>query len=299
MSKKIQQFKEHYPHVLNENQMTGLKHVLESGAHANVDAAESKLEKIKAGEPVIINAGFTAHTVTLLIWGNQFVICNRGGASRRPIEVYHFDPLLLNPGILNAIDIVKRRPSNVYKELFFKELPKVLKFSQDTLDRQMEKAFYFPDQSVGNCSFVSPVTAVFAFMLMETARGMDEQGHLLPEVSGKDKIPREQIIKTVAAYQIWLSDLQLGFLEKNIDLLNGPYVPDHALIVAGLREAHLLPLDAYAAKRLEELTTLYIQALDQEAATKVKSDLLYWKSLHDLRNYSAGNYASFFARKVW
>ena len=300
MRKNLPQFKAQFPHVLSQMQMTWLNHLFDLGANSNSYSKEIKLEKVKAGLPVILNSGYSTHAVTVLIWGNQIVICNRGGASRRPIEVYHFNPDNLDQEILSLIEKAKNGTSKAYKDLFFRILPEKLQFSQDKLDRQMEAAFYFPEQTVGNCTFLSPVTAVFAFLLMGNLRGMDEQGHLLKEGTMLVEMIKENKIGAMASFQIWLAHLQLGFLENNIHLINAShpdYVPDHSLIVNALREAHTLPLDAYAEKRLEDLTALYINSLDEKDAVKLKSDLIYWKNINNLRYLSLSRHENIFARK--
>jgi hypothetical protein len=58
-------------------------------------------------------------------------------------------------------------------------------------------------------------------------------------------------------------------------------------------------LDAYAEKRLYELTTLYIDSLNEKDATKIKSDLIYWKNVNRLRYHRLSRQESIFARMVW
>jgi hypothetical protein len=85
MGKDLKQFQDSYPELLTENKFNLLMHAFNFGANSNAYSTEAKLERIKKGLPTFINAGFSTHAVTLLVWNDQFIICNRGNATRRPI----------------------------------------------------------------------------------------------------------------------------------------------------------------------------------------------------------------------
>ena len=280
MEKHLPKFREHYPDLLSNDLIALMKHTFDSGANPTSYSLADKVERIKAGLPITLNTGFSRHAVSVLIWGDQFIVCNRGGSSRSPIEVYHFDPSQIDETILREIEQVGQGTEKVYEQLFFQKLPAKLRFSQNDLDRKLENSTPLPKQLVGNCSFVSATTAIYALILLSLVRGMDGSGHL-KDVPGSWDLD-EQIKNTILAYQLWLSNEQLHALEANIlPLEKGQpsYVPDHRIIVEALRKAHLLPLDEYCQQKLEALSEVYLNSLDVQAQKQLKADMAFWNTL--------------------
>lgn len=177
LGKDLDQFRQSYPDLLTEPEAALLKDVLDIGANIKSFSLEDKLARIKKGLPTIINAGFNGHAVTLLIWGDRFVICNRGGESRRPLEIYHFNAEQLDLNDLR--EIIKTTASGTnedYKKLFFKTLPEKLVFTQDELDKELENAgLLFPDQTAGNCSLANLIPIIYVLRLF-TRIGKIQQG---------------------------------------------------------------------------------------------------------------------------
>lgn len=279
MKKDFLTFKELYPALLNQNQIHLLRQVFDLGANEHLYSHEDKVNRIKEGLPVIMNTGFKGHAVTVLIWGDQFVICNRGGESRRPVDVFHFNPEKIDVETLKMIeDCGRKGDKKTYQTLFFTTLDQKLQFSKSESDHQMNDLNALPMQTVGNCTFVSSTTAIYAFILLGKIRGSDEFGHFV----NQGLLTEGNLQQAVEVYQTWLSHLQISFLEKNIPNLekrNTAFVPDHPLIVSAFRKAHLLPLDDYNEKRLEKITADYISTLEKKLQTKMMSDLIYWKTL--------------------
>jgi len=247
MRKDFDRFALSYPGLLNSEQLIQL---FESSEISTSD----QLVRIQKGLPCIINTGFINHTVTLLIFGNRLVICNRGDVTRRHLEIYHFNPLKLDISNLHEIKLNKSKEE--YIELFFKKLPVKLEFRQTALDRELESAHFLPAQIVGNCSFVSPITAVYAFLLL---------------ITGKEK--------AFSHYRTWLGFQQLCILERALEP-SPRYAPDRLLISAALRKAHLLPLDENSRQRLRVLTENYVDTLSEIEKKPLEIDLLYWKTIY-------------------
>lgn len=300
MEKNLGAFKQRYPHLLKDSEIDLLKTMLHLGA----DAPTTKIDKIniikriQAGLPTVINAGYSGHAVTLFIWGDQFIICNRGGAMRRPIEVCHFNPNRFDLSTLEEIEeVAKNGTKSDYKDLLFNRLHTKLNIFRTNLDRLCEKACPLPEQDVGNCTFVSDTTAEFAFLLMKAVRGinqLDRPGCLEKVPDTLTKTPsaplsapaleeyQKRIDEAVSAFQICLSDMQISFLERNIrhlQMTNQIFEADHQLIVDALRKAHVLPLDPIGQQRLDDLTTTYIKSLNQKEAVERETDLMMWKTL--------------------
>jgi hypothetical protein len=166
-SKDLELFKQIYPHF-EDLEIPLLKEMFDISSNLKCTTSEEKLERIKKGLPLFVKAGFKGHEVTVLIWGDMFVICNRGGETRCPLEIYHFAPETLTLNDLNEIlKISKKGTSEDYKKLFFETLTNKLLFTQTNLDAQLEEmAASLPNQTAGNCSMVSPITGIFAFRLL-------------------------------------------------------------------------------------------------------------------------------------
>ena len=281
MQKDFLQFEESYPTLFTKEQFSLMKHIFALGANADSYSAEDKIRRIREGLPSIISCGFRNHEATLFTWGNRLVICNRGGAKRQSIEVYHFNNKKFNRKMLEAIAKVKESGEpEEYQKLFYEYLPKALNFIQTDLDKELEKRCELPDQAVGNCTFLSPATGNYAFILLGDVCGINPDGTLqdltLEEL--KESCP-EKVAKAVAHYQTWLSHLQLSVLEKLITPKESSvFNPDHSLILEALHKAYLLPLDTKGQHKLEDLLSIYSASLDLKRREKLNTDLIFWKT---------------------
>ena len=172
LGKNLELFKLSYPNLMNDFDAKLYKDFFDIGANLKSISLESKLERIKKGLPTGITAGFYAHLVMLLVWEKQIVICNRGASSRHPLEIYHFDPKKLNLNHLNRILKISLYGTSLeYEQLLFEFLPKELLFKQTDLDIELQTiASSLPLQTVGNCSFISPITAFYAIHLIAEVR---------------------------------------------------------------------------------------------------------------------------------
>ena len=284
MGKKLDPFAAAYPDLLTKQQLSLMKQLCTLGANPESYSKEEIVHRVDSGLPVLINAGFREHATTVLIWGDRFVICNRGGGMRRAIEIHHFDRRKFNVNILEMIDKVRNSGKEEdYTKLYYKTLPRDLGFNQTQLDMELEKAHALPKQTAGNCTFVSPTTAIYAFLLLGEVCGIETNETLKdPKFDQLKKNYANRVEKAVSNYQIWLADLQLSFLEKAISPKRAGDIaiePDHKLIVESLRKAHLLPLDTKCQARLENLTVSYTKTRPVKDQGKLKTDLHFWKTL--------------------
>jgi len=260
--KDLKNFEAEYSNLLKPEQKNLLTQAFNLGANPVSFSTEDKLKMIANGEPVILDMGFRGHTVTGLIFKGRFIICNRGDATRQPLEIYHFNPLNFDKGVLDNIENVNTEGTkDDYATLFFQTLPKKLNFTQTDLDQQLEWESLFPNQTVGNCSFVSAITSVYALLLL----------------SNDNESVFEQAKVARGIFQTWLGFEQLAILERAI--APSSFKPDHKLIRDAYRKAHLLPLDEKGRKKLAELTESYINSLSEKERREVETDLIYWKSL--------------------
>lgn len=279
MHKELPNFKELYPNLFNKTQMTLLKQVLDLGANDHIYSKADKVKRIKKGLPVILNTGWSTHAVSILIWKDQFIICNRGTESRKPVDAFHFDPLKMNEEILNEIESLPLTNGSGYNQLFFTKLYKELSFDQNDVDQKMNEINILPLQTMGNCTFISPVTAVYTFILLSSLRGINEKGQLSSNLPQTEVQWNEVAQTTLNAYQTWLAHVQLSFLERVIKTENINQTLGHEIIEEALQKAHLLPLEDLLQKHLNELTNIYLSKLDASQSSKLNADLLTWKEM--------------------
>lgn len=150
--------------------------VLQDALEFNVNGKQPKeiVDRIKSGKPTIIPTGFSGHYCTVLFFthpehGPQFLLCNRGAlSSNSPIQANNYQPKLLSENMVERIISNYQKAPDDYQKLFFIDLPRELQFQKGDFHKEIEIASRFlPKQTVGNCSYESPVTAVWAILAMQ------------------------------------------------------------------------------------------------------------------------------------
>lgn len=296
--KDLDKFKSLYPDLLTKKEMEILKDALDLGANPTSYTLEEKLKQIKSGKLTISSASYIGHEVTLLIWGNKFAICNRGEASRKPIEYFTFDLQKFEIDVLRKILSLDKGTQEEYEKLLFEILPAKLKFVKTDVDALLEEnSKSLTPQSVGNCSFVSPVTSIFAARMLNDTYGTNENGELLSKHQHKGShkaalsnetvnILSENMEKAKSWFQTWLPFEQITILERSIMPLQDEkqhFEPDHVLIQRSLCKAHLLQLDKLSSTRLSDLTEIYLNSLEQQEQTELKTDMVFWDMVKHMR----------------
>lgn len=276
MEKSLPEFKTAYPGLLEEH--SALDELLHFSANQNQYSSAEILERIQTGLPTFINTGYARHAVTLLIWKDHFVVCNRGAVSASPADFNHINPQGLTVEIIDKIRDINRS-QDAYVDLFFEELPEKLDLTvnRKLLDDKLEsEASPLPEQTLGNCSWISPITGVYAYLALSGILG-EENGKILdrPQANFEDTLKDK-----VHLYRTWLGFEQVSSLEKLISRIEkSSIVPDHALIQSALRKAYFLNLDQdkVLQQKLFNLTDRYMSALNEEKKSEFKTNLEMWK----------------------
>lgn len=168
------------------------------------------LSRIQRNLPTSLDTGFRGHAVCCLFWGQYFILCNRGNASRKPIEVYLYDSKRMTSEVVNKLHELKSLEKNEYTKYLFTELPKILDFRQEELQLGIEKCCLLADQTMGNCSWASLEGLVWSVVMLNQINQTHESITSL-----------ENIVKKVnAIFQFWLLGNQFYFLEKFYGLRN-------------------------------------------------------------------------------
>lgn len=283
MGKTLGQFQETYPGILTENEISHLMDAFK--LNSAFSSSEEVVDRIKKRLPTIVQAGFGndesgGHAVTFVFFGDRFIICNRGAGAEIAIDIYHFDPQKIDIRTLMRINMINAGGSlENYERLISEFLPDELDLYKTEDDELIQAWSEFPDQTVGNCSFVSPITSVYALLLFST----------LGRTSPVNEAELEPLVTaTVEKYQKWLGFLQITILERLITPLtdkNRTITPDHHFIREVLKNAYSLELDETNSKKLEEITEIYQSTLEPKEVKLLKIECLAWKNLPRIPNY--------------
>ena len=167
---------------------------------------QSKLQQIKEGFPVCFSTGLTEHSVMVLVWGPYFILCNRGLASRKTIEVYTHDWNSWNEDHLIKINKSVFESKESYQALFFDELPNVLNFQSNSFTKSLENLCgeSLDTQTVGNCAWASTEAAVFSFFALST----------LLESVDDFCLTEPRAVAIQKKFFFWLSFMQMYNLER-------------------------------------------------------------------------------------
>ncbi len=146
-----------------------LSSLLEQAADRKHTPSET-VNQIKKGEPVAILTGYQGHAVTVLIWKDLFIICNRDRADGGPpLLVERFDPAKLNEEVIMLLSATRAKSEEEYIEVVFKKIPEILdiKRRKDNEQKTIEKLVNLPNQIVGNCTWAATEGILKTYLLIK------------------------------------------------------------------------------------------------------------------------------------
>lgn len=127
-------------------------------------------EEWKKGRPILLEVGYQRHSVILLVWRGHYLLCNRGGASRAPLELFQFSHQRLKLPLF--LRLAKRTADFVdYSRLLFRWFPTRVNARKIDLPKQP-----FEHQKVGNCSMASLMLAVCGYLLLSPIVAKSAEG---------------------------------------------------------------------------------------------------------------------------
>jgi hypothetical protein len=128
---------------------------------------------------------------------------------RKPIESFRFNPNLLTAEHLNKIEQILNGTKEDYTELFFEKLVTELDLKKESIDIFLETLGEenLKEQTVGNCSWTSPMASIFAFFVLDS---------FTEGLSGKKL--EETILKNIKTYHQWDRFQKINSLEKMLKL---------------------------------------------------------------------------------
>lgn len=192
----------------------------------------------RPGGPNIILTGYSEHSITVLIWKDLFIVCDRGGGTKS-LLVHRFDPDKLTPAVANLLFDIRHKSEKEYKVLMKKTIPQMLGFQKQSAEElAIQKAARLPWQLVGNCTWAATEGIIKAFLVIKDPKSADS---------------------TFAKWQI---SQQMTLLEKYLKDPHDKTIINESFNVLWIIKArHPKVFDDTLVKRLEELETRYKKVL--------------------------------------
>lgn len=179
MGNSLKKFSLSYPEHLSLEEQRAALSLLEFAGTPSRNQAEYLLENFQKNIPIFIETGSSTHSVGIIFTQTHLVIANKGKGSRRPLEIYQIDPALVTLGVFKELLKLQRAPIESYLEWLSQSSLK-LQLKQSSLENLIESAYPFAlKQLVGNCSWASLETALYAFIaLQRTSSHLTEEENL-------------------------------------------------------------------------------------------------------------------------
>lgn len=137
-----------------------------------------------AGQPVIIPTGWNLHSLNVVIFKSNFMICNKGALSLRPIEAYTINPRKITVRLIEKLISLRTKEIEDFKAFFGEEDPYIfLKRINSVLLNQLNcsdesdecwnRPFDYLNlepyvqrglQIVGNCPWENKEVAIYVLM---------------------------------------------------------------------------------------------------------------------------------------
>ena len=160
-----------------------LSKLFQHAIHVNKTKPEEILNKLNSGEAVMIPSGFIGHAIMLLIYPEytegdlshfRIAIANRGSLSKKPIEFWTMKSGNLTEYLIQDILDLKELTREEYKDTLKPSLWPELECYQTNKDTFLESQCTLEDQLSSNCSWISTITVIWAFLALKN----EGQSHL-------------------------------------------------------------------------------------------------------------------------
>ena len=78
-------------------------------------APENSFKRWQSGELVIVSAGYSRHATSMIFYKDTFILCDLGGSTEKPFEVFTFDRKALNSSVFTEIKKLKHENGSQYE----------------------------------------------------------------------------------------------------------------------------------------------------------------------------------------
>lgn len=243
---------------LDENTARHLSQSLHFASDQAIHKPKDILARIKRGQPTVILTGFESHVVTILIWKDIFVLCNRGGLARRPLEIYRYNSQLLDLHAVMMLLAIQNMSADIYAKVCFEKMPKDLHFTQTENEMNLEKLIELPKQMVANCSWASTEGIVKVLFALEQLNDFQ-----LPQ---ETETLKSALDNTFANWQV---HQQIKLLREYISTS-----PDHDLVVKSFQE---LWKSKRLTSQMEVLEKEYLQIVPSEVSQNFRTAKAFYR----------------------
>lgn len=186
------------------------------------NVSNEKLANIwKSGKPILIATGFKLHYITVLVWNNQFVICDRMKNGSPSLQAFQFNPERFDEGMIEKLRRLRITSSELeFRNFCDTELPQQLEFKKTRFEEALT-SINLPCQEVGNCAYANAEGILLPLLIMNRYRER-------PRSNLKNLI-KEQI----HTYRNFLSFQLIHLLNRYLDRIDEKkhwYAPDINLL---------------------------------------------------------------------
>ncbi len=129
-----------------------------------------KIEK----KPVCINTGYKGdpgnadHHSTVLIWGNFFIVCDRGGLAKNSFSVCQIDQKKISEEFIKDLCKLKNKSILEYTKFFNETLLSYLAPNQDSICTELNSKMFLPLQEMGNCTWANSEAVIYALFIFQS-----------------------------------------------------------------------------------------------------------------------------------
>ncbi len=160
--------------------------------------------------PQVIFTGFSGHAISILIWDDLFITCDRGG-SEPSLSIKRFDPKKFDAETVQLLSDARELPESEYKKLMKHTLPEKLSFSSDKETVKLKKLAKLPLQIVGNCSWAATEGIVKCYLVLKdpkSAEGLFMKWQLTQQMDLFEKYLKDPIDTAIVHHSfniLWIA----------------------------------------------------------------------------------------------
>ncbi len=245
------------------------------GSSALIQNAGLLYADFQKGSPISVLTGFKGHRVVVSFDGNYLILANKGGETRKPLELYKIDRERVDASAIQQLIDLTSQESDDYAK-WLKAVDKHFGAAKDSLCLCIEQAYPLSSfQQVGNCEWESLQTNVYGVMLLHRLKN---------HFTSQEKA--ELIASTNRTFQEWQQFVQLQSLGSFFNAFNiqENRLPFETLDPSLLRSLFVQywstqsPASEFK-ERMDELEGRYFQSLDTMTRALRKTEKIYYTQM--------------------
>jgi len=172
MIQMLTDFHESYPDEMSPEEYAFIREAMIDGIkyRKTYDIA-NMMQRHHAGLPITIHTGFKGHCIEIVIWNEYLMINNKGGESRKPIELYRMHPAQMTPLSVFALKVAEiidlKEKSSSHFSTWLESICGNFGAISEEFESIIEKSYPMENkQKVGNCAWESIETSIYALLAL-------------------------------------------------------------------------------------------------------------------------------------